>query len=259
MPNPLSRWSAWRPRGLRWAGNRSGLTPDRGASVVEMALVGPLLMALLFGVIEMGGLMKSHSSASHSVAMGARVAGIAGNDALADQSILASMSEETSGIPMGDIEYVIIWRALATGEAVPAACANAVTGGVVNTSSLGVYDGGVSSAGACNVYVKPGQPGGALDMATGAAAQPAAYYFGCSGPSDTAAAVKVDCKWAATNRKVAISPRGAAGNSIYADHLGVAIGSTHRYYTGFFGSTKTITGRAVVLLEPRIYSVEDSN
>ncbi|MSO85916.1 MAG: hypothetical protein EXQ71_00135 [Acidimicrobiia bacterium] len=224
-----------------------------------MALVGPLLMVLLFGVIEMGGLMKSHSSASHSAAMGARTAGIAGNDALADQSILASMSAETFGIPTDEMEYIIIWKALATGEAVPDACVNQVAGGAVNTSSRGVYDGGTSSAGACNVYVKPGLPGGALDMARGAAAQSAPYYFGCSGPSDAAAANKVDCKWAATNRKVAISPRDATGNPIYADFLGVAIGSTHHYYTGFFGTTKTITGSAVVLLEPRIYSVEDAN
>ncbi len=61
---------------------------DRGAVIVEAAFILPILFLLIFGMIEIGGALKSYSSAANAVRAGGRMASVAGNDAMADQLIL---------------------------------------------------------------------------------------------------------------------------------------------------------------------------
>ena len=258
MPQPLTGRRALGPRRPSRAKCRSR-GRDRGATMTEMAFVGPLLMLLLFGIIEMGGVMKSYSGVSNSTVAGGRAAAIAGNDVLADQAILAAMSTGAAAVGKNEITYIIIWKPVVSGESPPASCLALATGSTYNTQSVGISDGGIDSAGACNVYVMPDRSGGAFDMAMGRAANPSTYYFGCTGPTATTT-YKLDCKWSAKNRKVSISPRStASGSAVYADYLGVAIGSSHNYYTRLFGTSKTINRSTTVLLEPKIYAVTDTN
>jgi hypothetical protein len=231
---------------------------DRGSVLVEAAIVLPLLFSLLFGVLEIGGALKSYSSASNAVRAGGRMASVAGNDAMADQAILSRVAQEAAGLGKGEIEYIIIWKATGPGTKPPAACiAAAGSASSPNTSSLGVYDGGTGQVGACNVYVRPDATGGAFAMANrGPGMQPPEYYFGCTGPSGPGAAHMVDCRWSPKNRKVAVSPRGTpAATTLKPDHLGVYIRATHKYYTGMFGSTLTISDSGINLLEPDTYQV----
>ena len=157
------------------------------------------------------------------------------------------MAQEAAGIASGEIEMIIVWHAAGPGESVPAACISAAGSATSpNTSTLGQ-----TGAKACNVYVRPRAPGGAFDMAMGLAAQPASYYFGCTGPSDPAASHKVDCNWAPKDRKVKISPRGTP--VIKPDYLGVYIRAKHPYITGVLGTTLTVTDSGITLLEPDSY------
>lgn len=224
---------------------------------MEAVIIIPLLFAMLFGIIEIGGALKSYSSASNAVRAGGRMASVAGNDALADQAIMARVAREAAGIGKGEIDYVIVWKATGPGQQPPAACiAAAGSATSPNTVSAGVYDGGVGTAGACNVYIRPQAAGGAFDMALGKLANPPDYYFGCTGPSGPGAGHKLDCNWSAKNRKVVVSPRGtAAAFALKPDHLGVFIRASHEYYTGILGSTLTITDVGINLLEPDTFGV----
>lgn len=232
---------------------------SRGATALETAIIAPLFLALVFGIIEVGGAMKSYSSASNAVRAGGRTASVAGNDASADQFIMERMAREAAGIGKGEIDYVIIWKATGPGDAPSAACIAAAEGGgaTYNTASIGVYDNGVrTGTGACNVYMRPDQVGGPFDMAQGEAANPATYYYGCTGPGGTGATRMLDCNWSPRNRNVQISPRGTpAANTLRPDYLGVYIKATHDYYTGLFGDTLTITDRGINLLEPDAFGV----
>jgi hypothetical protein len=171
--------------------------------------------------------------------------------------IMERVAREATGISKGEIEYVVVWHASATGETPPAACRPAVQGSP-NTTSVGVSDGGVDSLGACNIYHRPAEPGGAFDMASGRAAQPAAFYFGCTGGSDPLASNKVDCNWPGKNRRTTITPRGVtppSGQTGLPDYVGVYIRAEHGYVTGVLGDTVTITDGSINLLEPQGYSV----
>jgi hypothetical protein len=225
--------------------------------LVEAAIVLPILFMLVFGVLEIGSALKSYSGAANAVRAGGRMASVAGNDADADRAILERMAREATGIPDGEIEYIVIWHAASTGEQPPAGCRPQVLGSP-NSTSAGVSDGGVDAIGACNVYHRPADPGGAFDMATGQAAQPASFYFGCTGQFDPLWSNKVDCQWPAKNRKTTVTPRGSAppaGETGLPDYVGVYIRAQHDYVTGVLGDSLTITDGSIYLLEPQGYSV----
>ncbi len=226
---------------------------DGGAVLVEAAVVLPLLFMLVFGILEIGAALKSYSGTANAVRAGGRMASVAGNVADADRAILERVAREAAGVPEGEIEYVVIWHASSTGEQPPAGCRPAAQSSP-NTSSVGVSDGGTDAIGACNIYHRPQAAGGAFDMATGAAAQPAAFYFGCSGSGDPQAANKVDCRWPARNRKTTITPRSASPSE-NPDYVGVYIKAEHDYVTGVLGDSLTITDGSINLLEPQGYSL----
>jgi hypothetical protein len=237
---------------------------DRGAIMVEASLILPLLFFLVFGIIEIGGLIKSYSTTANSVRTGGRMASVAGNDALADQMVLARMSQEAAGFDPNEIEWIIIWHAAGPDSSVPGNCVTAadagLAGGSPNSTSVGVSDGGTDAVGACNVYVLPQDPGGAFDMATGQLPNDPDYYFGCSGASDPNAGQKVDCRWPAQNRRTLISPRvlptGVSESSrLRPDYLGITVRVEHTYLSGILGATRDITDTSINLLEPSNFGV----
>jgi hypothetical protein len=221
--------------------------------LVEAAIILPLLFLLIFGVMEIGSMLKAYSGANNAVRAAGRMASVAGNDADADLSIMERMATEASGLKASEIEYVVVWHATAVGDEPPAACRPAVQASP-NSTSIGVSDGGTDALGACNIYHRPALPGGAFDMAQGQAGNPASYYFGCSGSSDPDAGHKVDCNWPGRNRQVTTTPRGVTPVE-RPDYLGVYIRSEHTAITGVLGTTFTITDSGVNLLEPQGYSI----
>lgn len=225
---------------------------DRGATLLEATLVVPILFLIIFGIMEVGGAIKSKSSAANAVRAGGRIASVAGNSVLADQVTLERAAKEAAGLSRGEIEYIAIWHATGPDDSLPPGCVSASS--TPNTTSEGVSDGGSDAMGACNVYSRPDAAGGAFDMATGRADQPIDYYFGCTGRSDPEAGHKVDCNWPGNNRQVLRSPRGETP-VVNPDYVGVHIQATHTYYTGVLGSTLAIAEDGINLLEPQGYSL----
>jgi TadE-like protein len=228
---------------------------ERGSVILESAIGLPILFLLIFGVMEIGMAIKSYSGAANAVSAGGRAGSVAGNDAAADQAILARIARESAGIGKGEIQYVVIWHASGPGTTVPSGCLPSLPT-TVNTSSVGVSDGNSDAIGACNVYRRPNDAGGAFQMATGGILpQPPDYYFGCTDLSDPAAAHKVDCNWPGKNRVITTTARGYTGTPHSPDYLGVYIKADHRYITGILGGNNlTITDSSINLLEPQGYS-----
>lgn len=227
--------------------------PERGAALVEATIVLPVLLFLMFGVIEMGGLMRSYSGTASAVRQGGRTASLAGSDPMSDARILGVVDGALASTGDDEVLLVVIWQAEGPGDPVPPACLP-VDLSTPNTSTIG--DAGVApdGTGACNVYIKPGATGGAFAMAQGTADQPAAYYFGCSGPSDPDASHKLDCMWPASTRQVLTSPRGSTTPTA-TDFVGVYVRARHDYYTGALGSSVTITDKSITLIEPQGYEL----
>jgi hypothetical protein len=224
-----------------------------GAALVEAAFVAPIFLLIVFGVFEFSGMIGSYNGSSHTIRAGARVLSAAANDPMADQMALRRMAVESAGLGEDEIDLIVVWHANSTSESVPNGCVPS-SNASVNTSSVGVSDGGTDALGACNVYIRPGAPGGAFDMASGEAASPASYYFGCTGASDPLRSHKVDCRWPALNRKAVTTPRGVTPTQT-PDLIGVYIKATHQNVTGFFGESLTITDKTVSQLEPQTYKL----
>ena len=160
---------------------------ERGSVLVESAIVAPLLMLLLFGIMEMGSLLRSYSTAANAARAAGRAASIAGADPMADRMILSRLAQESSGgvpgqIPRGHLARRRPRRGRAGGLHPRRSTESP------NLASLGVSDGGVDALGACNVYVRPAAPGGAFELRRGGARRPPNPNFGCQGPDDPDAA-----------------------------------------------------------------------
>ena len=131
---------------------------QRGAVVVEAAIVFPLILIVVFGMLEAGLYFKDALSLSDVVRDAARAGAAHGNSPDADYWILQTLIEEGSALPQSQIQEVIVYNAASTptppNPAVQAAqataCYAAGTGTTTATSSgLSTNAYGINS---CNVY-----------------------------------------------------------------------------------------------------------
>jgi Flp pilus assembly protein TadG len=80
---------------------------DRGASLVEFALIAPLLILLVFGIIEFGWLFGQFNDVRHGVREGARFAAVnAGTSVQIKDKVCASMEGLTAGMSSITVDLV---------------------------------------------------------------------------------------------------------------------------------------------------------
>lgn len=123
-----------RPR-RRW-GRRA---TERGAALVEAAIVTPLFMLLLFASIDGGILFGDNLSVEWGTRAGARAASIAGADALADYDVLQALKQSTVIIPRDSVDRIVVFRADGFDDEPSASCK-------AGTPTVG------TGIGSCNVY-----------------------------------------------------------------------------------------------------------
>ena len=87
----------------------------RGAVMVEMAVVAPLLVLLAFGMLEFGLAFKNRLTISQAVNQATRNATVLGNDDYADIEILDALEAGLSG-NLGAIVRVDIFKASSSGS-----------------------------------------------------------------------------------------------------------------------------------------------
>ena len=187
---------------------------ERGAALVELAFVLPLLAMFAFGAIEFGLAWGDRLAVQTAVRAGVRVGSAQATVSTADHTLLLSTGAALTDIGLANVRYVVVFKSATTDGVVPPAC---LTGTPHSVS------------GSCNVYT------GAQLVQVLAGTSPASW-FGCGVGS-------LDLSWCPTGRQAV----QALGN----DFLGVWVKASRPMLTGFFGTTLTIADDAVMRLEPQ--------
>jgi hypothetical protein len=193
---------------------------QRGAVLVEAAIIAPIAIALVFGCMELGYAYFGKLTVEHMSIAGARAASGSANDYLADYNALSAVEDAKTSMGASSITKIVIYRASSPSDRVPTACK---TGSVTNTTSTR----------GCNFY-------------TGADLSLASSQFGCVGPPGPT--VKKDNSWCPTTRKSALLSTNGNGPP---DYIGVYVVGTHRNLIGLFGKTFTFSNDTVIRIEPR--------
>jgi hypothetical protein len=187
---------------------------------VEAAIIAPIVLALMFGTMELGYAFYGRLTIEHMSIAGARSASGGANDVLSDYNALQAVKAAETGIPNAAVQVVVIYRATGPADRVPAACK---TASVTNTSTVR----------GCNRYV-------ASDLLL------ASNQFGCIGPPGPS--VKIDRFWCPTTRKSALLATSGNGPP---DYVGVYVKGLHNNLIGMFGRSFTFTNDTVIKIEPR--------
>lgn len=93
---------------------------ERGAVMVEMAIVVPVFVLLLFGMLEFGLAFKDKLAMGHAVSHATRDATIRGNEDIADIEILNAFTEGlVAAASIDTVSHVDIFLADANGDPTP--------------------------------------------------------------------------------------------------------------------------------------------
>lgn len=191
---------------------------ERGAALLEAAIVTPLFFTLIFGIFEFGLLFRDSLTTTNSGKQGARAASVSGQRPDADYLILRSIEHGIQAMGTDELELIVVFRASGPDDAVPTAC--------LTSSQL---DGGPGTT-ACNRYT-------AADLAL-EIDDSSGNDLGNFRCSTTA----VDRYWCPVDRETSIS----AG----VEYVGVYVETSHSFITGLFGDGTTLTETTILRLEP---------
>jgi hypothetical protein len=108
---------------------------ERGAALVEFALIVPILMMLVVGIAEFGFGYRDRLTIQTATRTGARVGTTLGSTATIDYEILQGVKSALGSIPTANIDKIIVYKSTTADGAVPSLC---LSGG--------------SQTGSCNVY-----------------------------------------------------------------------------------------------------------
>src|SRR5690606_37700247 len=100
---------------------------DKGATLVEMAMVLPILLLIIIGITEVGLYFKDYLTVTYSSREGARVAAFAGDSIDADCQILIAVGEFLGQANLDKLDRVEIYIANQDGSQ---------SGGNTNTARL---------------------------------------------------------------------------------------------------------------------------
>jgi hypothetical protein len=110
--------SEWCQDHRRMGGGTRGMRTDRGndgergATLVEMAIVLPILLLLVFGIIELGLAFRTFLGASSAASAGSRVVALMGNDPESDCEALREIAATLGdGDALESLAFVEIYRA----------------------------------------------------------------------------------------------------------------------------------------------------
>ncbi|MEQ1786436.1 MAG: TadE/TadG family type IV pilus assembly protein [Acidimicrobiales bacterium] len=193
---------------------RLGRDGERGATMLEFALVLPLLALLAFGVAEMGLAWTAHNRIEGAVSTAARVGSAAGATDAADVTTLLALKAALPADALANADRVVIFRPSDVNGGVPVGCIKPAG----STNQTGVNSG----TGRCNTYtgatLRAITPGSSLGTA--------------------------DDFWLPTSRRDSL-----AGPP---DSFGVWVRTTHKSVTGTFFDDFTITRQSIYRLQPDI-------
>lgn len=137
---------------------RRRLQHDDGAAAIEAALVIPLLIVIIFGVIEFSMILRNNAVLAGASRAGARVASAEPRMATFTTDAANAVLQTGVAMPVGDIEEIWIYRAGADGKPIGqsgfTSCASDCVRFTINGSSA-QFAGGTYPANSVNAC--PGQ------------------------------------------------------------------------------------------------------
>lgn len=190
---------------------------DSGATLLESAIVTPVLLLFIFGIFEFGFAFRDYLAVANSTRDAAREASVAGNVLDADYRMLRAIERGSAALPDGAIERIVVWEASGPTDTVPGGC----EGGTPDDGTGGEY---------CNVYTS-------ADLALPEA------NFGCQAVSKGDLINSPDRFWCPGDREVSVG----AG----LDYVGIYIRITHEYITGLFGDDVVFEDQMILKVEPQ--------
>ena len=185
---------------------------ERGAVMVEFALVAMVLVTLAFGTLEYGYGWRSSMNTLTAARAGARSLASSGTDQLADYLALSSIRTNLDSVGMLEgLQKVIFYKSTTADGVVPAGCVSGAPG----------------SNDRCNVY--------SASQVQNLNSSAGFNSAGCM----TAATIKTYCP------NIRVTAQGTA------DSIGVWVQAKQKSLTGFFGGAGFTASRtAVMRLEP---------
>lgn len=98
---------------------RTSRGKERGAALIEMAFVLPMLLLILIGIMELGGAFRDYLTASHAVRDGVRLLSAKGDDPDADcAALMAAVDTMTLTGRFANLDRIEIYRADSNGNPV---------------------------------------------------------------------------------------------------------------------------------------------
>jgi hypothetical protein len=223
---------------------------DQGAAMVEAAMIGPLFIFLLFGIVEYARAFFAYQSAVSAVQSASRGVQIANSNSLADFTVLTSLIEGGRGLDLKAVRYVVVWHAVRdtsdiTTEA-PQCAAGTPQGHTLTAAEKPAPSAGLplSTQGYCNVYDQ------ARLQAIVANKTSQQQQFGCK----VTPVLSPDRYWCPVDRNTNSSPIGPPPLNLAqrpADYAGVYVVYDFKYATGLFGTGQTFTISTIARLEPQ--------
>lgn len=90
---------------------RIGRKRERGATLIEAAVIMPLLLLVIIAVMEYGLAFKDYLTVSYLSREGARIGALAGDDETADCAILSGLGDLATPSDLARIDYIEIYQA----------------------------------------------------------------------------------------------------------------------------------------------------
>ncbi|MEZ5165757.1 MAG: pilus assembly protein [Acidimicrobiales bacterium] len=132
----------WRKRPRPRVDRRDGSAGDpptgrgeRGATLVESAIITPVLMLFVFAIFEFGFAFRDYLTVANVTRDGAREASVAGNVGNADYRTLRAMQRAAAALARRRADLMVIFEAAGPNSNVPSTC-----------------KAGTAVIGVCNVY-----------------------------------------------------------------------------------------------------------
>jgi Flp pilus assembly protein TadG len=188
-------------------------TGDRGATIVEFALIMPFLIFLAMGTADMGLGWVATDRVESASAQAARTAAVKGTRVEADRDVLVTLATALPAGELANLDRVVIFKPGAGGT-VPSGCIK--TAG--DTSDTGATD--------CNSY-----SGATVRAAT---ATSMTGFGGTAGSKDRF--------WSPASRNDALTDP--------PDYIGVWLRTTHNSQVGGFFGNITITKVTILRIQP---------
>jgi hypothetical protein len=237
------------PLGLIRRGRRPTAPGERGAVLVEAAMVFMLLFTIVFGIVEFGLQFKDSLTVTNAVRAAARAGSAATRSQSYNVVVVNAMTTSQAAVGSGAPTDLWIYKA-------------DIQSGMPIDSSGNAEPDFSHGCSFCEQYTWSGSQWTCVSGCdtTGSAPYPAKSWPGVDSeaPAGSPNYTQYSClsppagyaNVPGTHTGLATDPYGANNAWAGPDVLGVYLRIVHHNITGLFGSTKVITDHAVARLEP---------